>query len=114
MSAPGPTTARSVEEKKARAALAANLAVLPGLGTLACGLWVEGIAQVALALIGFVLICVWLYGFITAMFATLMLPLDGGPHAGAGLMGLALSILAWVWSGLTGYRLRRDLDSRRR
>jgi hypothetical protein len=104
---PQGTAGQTVEQKKARAALMANLVVLPGLGTIACKLWVEGIAQLALVAVGAVLLCVWLYGFIGAMFSSMGLPLDGGPSAREGLIGLGLSVLAWAWSGWTGYRLWR-------
>ena len=111
---PRDTTGQTAEQKKARAALVANLVVLPGLGTIACKLWVEGIAQLALVAIGAVLLCVWLYGFIGAMFTSMSLPLDGGPSATEGMIGLALSLLAWAWSGWTGYRLWRAASPPRR
>jgi hypothetical protein len=110
VSPPGP--ARTVEQKRARAALVTNLVILPGLGSLANRRWVEGIGQLALAGIGSVLICIWLFGVITAVFTTLV-PTWGGPYARAGLLGLGLLVLAWAWSGWTGYQLWRGAGGQR-
>jgi hypothetical protein len=93
------------EEKRARGAFLTNLTVLPGLGTLIYGRRLLGLAQMALAALGFLLICAWLYGLMVETLSTLELPKGGGPYAREGLLGLGLSMAALAWSGWSGYRI---------
>ena len=94
----------TADEKRARSAFLTNLTVLPGLGTLVYGHRLLGLAQMALAGVGFLLICAWLYGFMVDTLTTLAFPPGGGRYAGQGLLGLVLSFASMAWSGWWGYR----------
>jgi hypothetical protein len=98
-----PERQAATPEKRARAAFLTNLAVLPGLGTFLHGERLLGLAQIALAGAGFLLICAWFLGFITEAIAVVGWPEGGGPRVADGFLGLTLSLAALVWSGWTGY-----------
>jgi hypothetical protein len=85
------------DEAIAWGSLVANLLVLPGLGSLLVGRKV-GWLQAALALGGFVLMLVWLGSFVVTWINRESMPLDGGPELGRGLLGVGLSLGAWLWS----------------
>jgi hypothetical protein len=97
-----PEAAAAEDEKRARAAFATNLTVLPGLGTFLHGERLLGLAQAALGGAGFALICAWLLGFVTEAMALLAWP-GAGPYAREGLLGLACCVGAAAWAGGTSY-----------
>jgi len=100
-----------VDETRAWACLAMNLAVLPGLGSLvARNRW--GYAQVLLALAGFALTCRWLFGFLAAWSEPGAFPLDSGPSLAWGLGGILLFVAAWLWSLVSGLALVRKSTPR--
>jgi len=94
-------------ELRAWAALASNLLVLPGLGSLLAGRVRAGLAQCAIALAGFAMTLVWLLRVLALMRAAGTLFLDPPPHVGLGLAGIALFGAAWLWAGATSWRLVR-------
>ena len=102
------------EEKRARAALITNLTVLPGLGNFVYGERLAGLCQMALAGTGLALVLAWLYTFMADALTTFTWPEDAGPLGGTGLLGLALSALAFTWSSWTAYRRWRNVKTRRR
>jgi len=108
----GPEDRATKEEKRARAAFLTNLTVLPGLGTLLYGERMLGLAQIALATAGFLLICAWLLGFMTEAIAVVGWPEGGGPLARQGWLGLALGFGALAWSGGTSYARWRKAQRR--
>jgi hypothetical protein len=99
-----PEAERAEREKRARAAFLANMAILPGLGTLLSGHRLLGLAQMATAGAGFLLICRWLVGFVSEALQTMGLPAGGGRYGREGWLGLVLSFGALGWSGWTSYR----------
>ena len=93
----------SAEPLRAWAALAANLLVLPGLGSLLTGSLVTGLVQCALALTGFAMTVVWLVRVVALMRAAGTLFLDPPPDVRLGLVGIALFGAAWLWAGATSW-----------
>jgi hypothetical protein len=99
------------DEAAAWAALAANLAVLPGLGSLTAGRRV-GWLQAALALSGGIVSLAWLAGFVREWIRLGAFPLDGGPDLSSGLAGVGAFGVAWLWSLATSLDLVRRARSR--
>lgn len=98
----------SREPLRAWAALAANLLVLPGLGSLLTGGLVTGLVQCALALTGFAMTFVWLVRVVALMRAAGTPFLDPAPDVRLGLAGIALFGVAWLWAGASSWaQLRR-------
>jgi hypothetical protein len=93
-------------------ALLADLLLLPGLGALASGRRLAGLAQAALALTGFGLALLWLTSYGLAWLRAGALPEGLGPRGGLGLAGLALFLLAWLWSLAAGLGRLRALARR--
>jgi len=96
-----------VDETRAWACFVSNVLVLPGLGSLLAGRR-SGWLQAALALLGFALTVVWLGWFVSAWSSTGGFPLDGGPYLPAGVLGVLLFGLSWVWGLVTALRLVRE------
>ncbi|MBK9139340.1 MAG: hypothetical protein IPM17_11355 [Verrucomicrobia bacterium] len=85
----------------------ANLAALPGLGSIAAGRRI-GYAQAALALAGFGLSLLWLLLFIRDWRVEGELPLGWRPALGVGLAGIGLFGTAWLWALRTSRSLLRE------
>lgn len=101
-----------MDPSRALSCLAANLLVLPGLGTLVAGRrW--GMTQAALALVGFVLTLAWLASFAMAWIRLGAIPLTGGPHLSWGILGVGVFGAAWLWSLATGLAVLRETRSGR-
>ena len=101
-----------MDPSRAMSCLAANLLVLPGLGTLVAGRrW--GVVQAALALAGFALTLGWLTFFVMAWIQLGAFPLTGGPHLSWGILGVAVFGAAWLWSLATGLAVLREARSGR-
>lgn len=84
-------------EDFAWACLVANVAGVPGLGTLMARRW-EGVPQLALAIAGGVLMTWWLVAFALAELPTMMIPPPGGPDVRLALWGVGLFALGWLWA----------------
>ncbi|HEX6739558.1 MAG TPA: hypothetical protein VF310_14865 [Vicinamibacteria bacterium] len=98
-----PEDPAAAAEKRARAAFLANITVLPGLGTLLHGERLLGLAQMALAGVGFLLMCAWAVTLTMDLVMTASWPEGGGPLALQGWLGLLLSLASLAWAGWTGY-----------
>jgi len=102
------------ERDRARAALSANLLVLPGLGSLLMGRR-SGWLQAPLALAGMALSVRWLVVVLVDWRRAAALP-DTIPHAGLLLEGVALFAVAWLWALATGLavlrRVRREASAK--
>ncbi len=88
------------------AAVIANQAALPGLGSLLAGQRV-GWIQVILALTGFVLTLWWAVGFVAEWIHTGSLPLELNRRFLIGLGGVVLFLIAWLWSLATSLQILR-------
>src|SRR5262245_49613778 len=98
----------AMSEGRAWACLMTNVLVLPGAGTLAAGRRVAGLVQSALALLGFVMVCVWMLAWVTEMVRSGGLPEGLGARGGLGVVGLVLAIVSWVWGLLSGLDILRE------
>jgi hypothetical protein len=101
-----PVTGTPVDRDRARAALAANVAVLPGLGSLLLGRRV-GWLQAAIALAGFALTLAWLAIVLSEWWRDGALP-AARPRLGLLGTGVALFALAWAWALSTGLEAVRS------
>jgi hypothetical protein len=93
------------ERDRARAALSANLMVLPGLGSLLMGRR-SGWLQAPLALAGAALSVRWLVLVLLDWRRAGALP-DTLPRAGLLLEGVTLFALAWLWALATSLAVLR-------
>ena len=82
--------------------------VLPGLGTFAARRRLEGALQLIVSQTAFVLMLVWTNSFVRLWIRQRSFPEDFGPHAGLCFLGLALFILAWIWSLASSYGILQD------
>jgi uncharacterized membrane protein len=89
-----------------------NVLVLPGAGTLAAGRRLAGFVQAILAIVGFVMVCVWMVSWVSEMVKQADIPTGLGPHAGLGLFGLLLAVVAWVWGFVSGLAILREARER--
>ncbi len=103
-------SARSSEDF-AWACLLTNLIGVPGLGTILARDWM-GLPQLALSIVGGVLLTWWIVAFVAAELRTMMLPPPGGPDLRLALWGLALFAVAWGWSLLSSVALLRAARAR--
>jgi len=84
-----------------------NLLVLPGLGSLRGGLLFQGIGQIALAVIGSVVLFVWLIKLLSQYYGLMFGDVKPQPLGWLGLAGGALIGLSWVWALLTSLNYHR-------
>ena len=77
--------------------LLSNLLV-PGLGTILAGRRVQGALQLVVSQVGFVLSFIWAVLFVLRWIHEGNVPEDITPHLALGLIGVAIFILAWIWS----------------
>lgn len=89
---------RPLDESLAWTCLAANLLVLPGLGSLMARRRAAGSLQAALSLGGTALAVVWLVDVARLWMEEGLFPQDGGDSFGRGLLGVAVFGLGWLWS----------------
>lgn len=82
------------------------MVTLPGVGSLMAGRRV-GWLQTLLAATGFMLTIWWATTFIVAWVVTRELPTDGGSHLLAGVLGVFLFVVAWLWAFATGLAILR-------
>lgn len=93
---------------RAWACFGANALVLPGLGSLAGGLWISGILQILASLAGFVLTISWAVAWLGSALEQGAVPTDLGPNLGRGAAGLLLFAAAWLWALASGVWLVRQ------
>jgi hypothetical protein len=87
-------------EDFAWACLVANAVGVPGMGTLMARRR-EGVAQIALAIAGGVLMTWWIVAFVVAELRTMTFPPEDGPSLGPVLWGLGFFVASWVWALLS-------------
>jgi hypothetical protein len=94
-------------QNRAWMALALNLAVLPGLGTLFLRRYLAGLVQLALAASGFAATLAWMLAFVREWSRRGAFPLDRGPLFPYALAGLVAFLAAWTWCARSGWELAR-------
>jgi len=105
----------SLARKKVSRAQARNAALLnqlgtPGLGSLLAGRWLAGLLQIVLFLAGFVLFCVWAFHNLAQYYQMMFndAPKSTPGNGGLALAGMAICVLAWLWSLQTSFSLFRE------
>lgn len=98
---------KKLDKASAWGCMVSNLAVLPGLGSVAAGRRC-GYAQAALALVGMILSVVWMVFLFMQWRRTGEYPFDGGPLLGMGLFGFGMFLVGWFWALTTGLSLMRE------
>ena len=105
----------SLARKKVSRAQARNAALLnqlgtPGLGSLLAGRWLAGLLQIVLFLAGFVLFCVWAFHNLAQYYQMMFndAPISTPGNGGLALAGMAICVLAWLWSLQTSFSLFRE------
>lgn len=86
-----------IDRPTAWACFMTNQLVLPGLGSWIAGRW-TGLAQMALALAGFILTSLWPIWMIKTVLELREIPDTLGPHFGKAVSGLILFGIAWFWA----------------
>jgi hypothetical protein len=93
-----------LDRSRAKACIAANTFVLPGLGSILAGRKV-GYVQAVLAVIGFSLSSLWFIGFVLNFIRTGD-PLDGFlDQLPLAVGSVALFAIAWIWAQFTNRRI---------
>ena len=92
-------------------ALAVNLAVLPGLGTLFLRRYAAGLVQLALSAYGSVALLRWLLAFVREWKRLGSFPLDRGPLFPYALLGLTMLLTSWVWCARSGWAIAQAARS---
>ena len=98
-------------ENRAWIALAVNLAVLPGLGTLLLRRYASGLLQLALSGYGVVALLRWLLAFVREWNRLGSFPLDRGPLFPNALLGLTMVLASWVWCARSGWAIAQAARS---
>jgi hypothetical protein len=89
-------------------ALALNLAILPGLGTLFLRRYLTGLVQLAMATYGFVALVRWLSAFGREWIRLGSFPLDRGPLFPYAIAGFVTLVAAWLWCARSGWAVARS------
>jgi hypothetical protein len=99
------------EENRAWIALAVNLAVLPGLGTLFLRRYAAGLVQLAMSAYGAVALLLWLSAFVREWNRLGSFPMDRGPLFPYALAGAVAFVGSWVWCARSGWTAARAARS---
>jgi hypothetical protein len=94
-------------EDFAWACLAANLAGVPGMGTLMAREWWPGLPQLALSVAAGILLTWWFAAFVIAFLPTLEFPPPGAPPLALLAWCSALFAITWTWALASSVRLLR-------
>lgn len=99
------------DANRAWVALALNLAILPGLGTLFLRRWLTGVVQLAMTMSGAVAFLLWLVAWVREWNRMGSFPLDRGPLFPYALAGFAALVSAWLWCARSGWTAARAARS---
>lgn len=92
-----------------RNAVLLNLLAAPGLGSLVARRWLEGLGQLLLSLVGFVLMVIWFVREMTLYYSQMFSEAPVRPIGFAMLwIGTVFFLLAWTWSLVTCISLARE------
>jgi hypothetical protein len=98
-------------ENRAWIALALDLALLPGLGTLFRRRYAVGLLQLTMSAYGFVSLLLWLLAFVREWNRRGSFPLDRGPLFPYALLGALAFVASWVWCARSGWAAARAARS---
>ena len=116
-----PNAEAQVTRDKARTCLVVNLVAFPGLGTAMAGRRI-GIAQIMLVLAGVCMILGFAALYFNSVMKVVLDPLTTEAdwwsalraYAWLGISGFAISVVAWVWSLISGLSILRAAKERER
>ncbi len=104
---PSSANHKTISRARARNATLINLFATPGLGSLICRRWLEGIGQLLLALAGCGLILVWFFREMFSLYSTA--DFSEAPVSSPGwkilIVGVILLAVSWIWSAFTSISL---------
>lgn len=104
-----PANSKPLSTQRAWSCVLMNQAATPGLGSIMGRRWLAGSLQLALALIGFALLCVWIGKYCyNLILKQLDQPVTGSPGNWLGEWGLILFGASWLWSWVTSISLIRE------
>ena len=92
----------------ARNSFLINQLATPGLGSLMAGRYVAGAGQLALAVIGFILVVAWFVSLMMQVYQQIDSDAPLKPVAWLGKAGAATFAAAWIWSLVTSLSLLRE------
>src|ERR1019366_8729221 len=94
---------KKISRAKARNAALMNLLGTPGLGSVMAGRWLAGTGPLLVFLTGFTLFSIWAVTNIIHYGQTAFSETPPAPNTwgGKAVIGVALCLVAWVWSALT-------------
>jgi hypothetical protein len=92
-----PTTARNC--------FLVNQFATPGLGSLMGRRWIAGTGQLALSVLGFILLVVWFFKIIIQYYGQITGDVPVQPVGWIGLTGGIIFVAAWFWSLVTSISL---------
>jgi hypothetical protein len=101
----------SAAGNRAWIALALNLAVLPGLGTLVLRRYAIGLLQLAMSSYGFGSTLLWMLAFVREWNRLGSFPLERGPLFPYALVGAVTFVVSWVWCARSGWATARAARS---
>jgi hypothetical protein len=97
------------KRSKALNCLLMNQLATPGLGSLMGGRILAGSIQLGLAVLGFVLVVVWMYGLsANAYRQAFELPTEPTAYPGLGMAGFSLFAISWLLAWFTSLSLLRN------
>lgn len=99
------------DANRAWLALALNLAILPGLGTLVLRRYPAAVLQLALSSYGVAATLLWLSAFVREWSRLGSFPLDRGPLFPHALLGMLTIVVSWVWCARSGWSAARAARS---
>lgn len=94
-------TPKPLTVASARNAALVNLLVTPGLGTLMVSKIALGLAQLALAFVGFGVMLVWFLAVMRQYYGQITGNVEVKPVGWIGIVGAGLFLGAWIWSLIT-------------
>jgi hypothetical protein len=99
---------RTLTYDQARQYAFLNQLATPGLGTFLSGRRWQGVLQMLLATIGFVLALLWFIFTMRDFYRLMSTDVEPGDHGRLGLLGLGIFAAAWIWSSVTSLAMLRQ------
>jgi 4a-hydroxytetrahydrobiopterin dehydratase len=84
-----------------------NLLVLPGMGSVRAGLWVAGIGQLALVILGAIIVLIWLYQELSQYYGLMFDNVKQQSVGWIGIVGTVLMGISWLWALVTSINYHR-------
>jgi hypothetical protein len=99
---------KPVSRAAARNAVIVNQLATPGLGSIIAGRWLAGFGQLALSVVGFLMITVWFFEVMIQYYGQISGDVQLHPVEWIGGWGAILFVASWFWSAVTSFSLLRE------